>query len=196
MKNISWHRGGASYERRQSGFFCLELLPILPLSSVSRSHAHLLCWPPPPSFCVSSLKPNPCTHPYRILLQGLISFPFLERLFKFCYIYSQQQHSPFPSFPSSTALMEGKVLFFSSVWSVWFPGCPVCVCLFPSVLSVLTLHRLSSPCVLVFVLFCVDADDIACESLYRVLCFLSFTVACFFVYVHKEYKRSLCNCPH
>lgn len=189
MKNISWHRGGASYERRQSGFFCLELLPILPLSSVSCSHAHLLCWPPPPSLCVSSLKPNPCTHPYRILLQGLISFPFLERLFKFCYIYSQQQHSLPPFLPSSQVVQHWwREKSCSFLLSGQFG--------FLVVLCVSFFHRLSSPCVLVFVIFCVDANDIACESLYRVLCFLSFTVACFFVYGHKEYKRSLCNCPH
>lgn len=94
MKSNGWHSDGASHERRQWGFFCLELLPILPLSlSLTLTHCPSLSLPP----SLSRLwNPTAVLIP-RILLQGLISFPFLERLFKYCYIYSQQQNSLPPS---------------------------------------------------------------------------------------------------
>lgn len=51
----------------------------------------------------------------RILLQGLISFPFLERLFKYCYIHSQQQYSLPPCAVHHQA-EGGKVLFILSAF--------------------------------------------------------------------------------
>lgn len=67
--NFIFCRGGGGGYRIKSCSLCLP----------RRSHAQRAsspCLPP-----TATLIPG-------ILLQGLISFPFLERLFKYCYIYS------------------------------------------------------------------------------------------------------------
>lgn len=97
MKSNAWHGGGASHEKRQtdSGASLSWAAAHSVSSSVSCSHAHSLSWPLSlsPSLCISFFETIAVIP--RILLQGLISFPFLERLFKYCYIHSQQQ---FPLF--------------------------------------------------------------------------------------------------
>lgn len=109
MKSISWHSGGASHERRQWGLLFFVSL------SFSGSHAPFIFFfePLPPSLLL--LWNQTAVLILRILLQGLISFPFLERLFKYCYIYSQQQqqqHSLPPFLTcSSSALTDRKLLF-------------------------------------------------------------------------------------
>lgn len=82
----------------------------------------------PPSF-LPSLPPSPSPLPTAtlipgILLQGLISFPFLERLFKYCYIYSQQQ----PGLPASLLpQQQQKAHSLSPVSLLQFPvGTAVC----------------------------------------------------------------------
>lgn len=142
MKSNGWHSDGASHERRRWGFFCLELLPILPLSlSLTLTHCPSLSLPP----SLSRLwNPTAVLIP-RILLQGLISFPFLERLFKYCYIYSQQQNSLPPSQAAAEqqrSTDEGEKS--RSYSSIPFKFCLSCMSLslYPLLyISVLTLHQ-------------------------------------------------------
>ena len=131
MKSISWHSGGTSHERRQWGPFCLELLPILSLSvplSLSLSLSSSLT-SPSLSLPLSLLwNPTAVLIP-RILLQGLISFPFLKRLFKYCYIYSQQQqqHSHPPSQAADWGENSYSFPLLSSSSADLFAVCPLCV---------------------------------------------------------------------
>lgn len=65
--------------------------------------------PPPPPLL---WNPTAVLIP-RILLQGLISFPFLERLFKYCYIYRRSSSASLSlSLPSSLCTDWGKFPFF------------------------------------------------------------------------------------
>lgn len=63
----------------------------------------------------------------RILLQGLISFPFLERLFKYCYIYRHSSSASLTlSLPSSHCTDWGKFPFFHLHLFSFVSFCPLC----------------------------------------------------------------------
>lgn len=99
------------------------------LPSFSQSYAHSHVLPLTPS---SLWNPTSLLIP-GILLQGLISFPFLERLFKYYYSCSQLRHNPPPSFflgtsqtkRESTKAPPSLHLFFfvSSTFSSFFISC-------------------------------------------------------------------------
>lgn len=72
------------------------------ITALSLSFSHALLAPPRHLWNLTAVLIP------KILLQGLISFPFLERLFKYCYIYSQQPRS----LPASQAAVLHSLMFF------------------------------------------------------------------------------------